>query len=387
MSVPWLKGSTKRSTAGRVISTSNGLGGIGAQIFSGGVKDPTGKTTEYSSMEDECPVCKSDRYLNPKLRLLVSTCYHKMCESCIDRLFTLGPAPCPICGKTLRKMQFSPQTFEDLVVEKEVAVRRRMAKEFNKRREDFPDLKSFNDYLEEVEDITFNLINGIDTQKTEERIAAFRAQNATIIELNIQRDEREAAMVRVEEERLKKEQADRAEEARLEEEEERKEREKRERDIIDGLQQSNASASKIIARTRAEAAKRAKVANVQAVQQTSAATAATAAQRIRSNVKDIPHVPFTDPYYSETGQGVWGKFTLKEKYVDPGTDGILRDVGIIGGNEVAKAGGYDVREVWERAVRMSIEGLGIGVSQLSLEAETSQEHNENDKSTEMAPAK
>lgn len=53
------------------------------------------------------------------------------CESCIDRLFTLGPQGCPICGKTLRKMGFTPQTFEDLVVEKEVAVRRRIAKEYD----------------------------------------------------------------------------------------------------------------------------------------------------------------------------------------------------------------------------------------------------------------
>ena len=51
------------------------------------------------------------------------------CESCIDRLFTLGPAPCPICTKVLRKLAFTPQTFEDLVVEKEVAVRRRISKE------------------------------------------------------------------------------------------------------------------------------------------------------------------------------------------------------------------------------------------------------------------
>ena len=51
------------------------------------------------------------------------------CESCIDRLYTLGPAPCPVCGKTLKKMTFIPQTFEDLVVEKEVAVRRKLAKE------------------------------------------------------------------------------------------------------------------------------------------------------------------------------------------------------------------------------------------------------------------
>ena len=32
-------------------------------------------------MDDQCPVCKSDRYLNPKLRLLVSSCYHKMYAS------------------------------------------------------------------------------------------------------------------------------------------------------------------------------------------------------------------------------------------------------------------------------------------------------------------
>lgn len=51
------------------------------------------------------------------------------CESCIDRLFTLGPAPCPICNKILRKLAFTPQTFEDLTVEKEVAIRRRIAKE------------------------------------------------------------------------------------------------------------------------------------------------------------------------------------------------------------------------------------------------------------------
>lgn len=74
----------------------------------------------------------------------------------------------------MRKLAFMPQTFEDLVVEKEVTVRRRLAKEyatatlyftsiltstgrFNKRREDFTDLRAYNDYLEEVEDISASL--------------------------------------------------------------------------------------------------------------------------------------------------------------------------------------------------------------------------------------
>lgn len=78
---------------------------------------------------DTCPICHTDRQFNKNLRLLVSPCYHKMCESCIDRLFTLGPEPCPQCGRILRKANFAHQTFEDLRVEKEVAVRRRMAEQ------------------------------------------------------------------------------------------------------------------------------------------------------------------------------------------------------------------------------------------------------------------
>ena len=31
-----------------------------------------------TNKDDVCPVCKTDRYLNPKLLLLVGTCFHKM---------------------------------------------------------------------------------------------------------------------------------------------------------------------------------------------------------------------------------------------------------------------------------------------------------------------
>lgn len=80
---------------------------------------------------DQCPICKTDRQFNKGLRLLVSPCYHKACESCIERLFASGPEPCPYpgCGKILRKVNFQHQTFEDLKVEKEVAVRRRVAEQ------------------------------------------------------------------------------------------------------------------------------------------------------------------------------------------------------------------------------------------------------------------
>ena len=50
------------------------------------------------------------------------------CESCIDRIFSLGPEPCPVCHQTLRKAHFTAQSFEDLNVQKEVVIRQRIAK-------------------------------------------------------------------------------------------------------------------------------------------------------------------------------------------------------------------------------------------------------------------
>lgn len=97
----WLQGKTVRK--GGVLASNSHTRSSTPQVqstsvpaFGGGVKDASGRTTEYfvsrsdnsesynlssllfQSMDDQCPVCKSDRYLNPKLRLLVSSCYHKM---------------------------------------------------------------------------------------------------------------------------------------------------------------------------------------------------------------------------------------------------------------------------------------------------------------------
>ena len=87
------------------------------------------------------------------MRLLVSPCYHRLCESCVSRIFAHGPSGCPECGTVLKKSNWAVATFEDLAVEKECRVRKRVAAIFNKREEDFEDLRSYNDYLEEVEDI------------------------------------------------------------------------------------------------------------------------------------------------------------------------------------------------------------------------------------------
>lgn len=117
--------------------------------------------SSIDASDEVCPVCKSSRYLNASLRFLINPqCYHKMCESCVDRIFTHGPAPCPIigCRQTLRKGRFRTQTFEDIAVEREVDIRRDLAALFNRSEDEFDTLRDFNDYLQEVEDLAFDLI-------------------------------------------------------------------------------------------------------------------------------------------------------------------------------------------------------------------------------------
>ncbi|KAF5445665.1 hypothetical protein F2P56_034703 [Juglans regia] len=76
---------------------------------------------------------------------------------------------------------------------KEIAIRKRIASIFNKREEDFPSLREYNDYLEEVEDMTFNLIEGFDVPAIEEKIARYQEENAEQIMINRARKAEELA--------------------------------------------------------------------------------------------------------------------------------------------------------------------------------------------------
>ncbi|KAJ7871474.1 CDK-activating kinase assembly factor [Mycena olivaceomarginata] len=356
----WLQGKTvrKNTPAGshsRSSSTPQ-VHSTSSTIFGGGVKDPSGRITDQD--DDQCPVCKSDKYLEKKLRLLVSSCYHKMCESCIDRLFTLGPAPCPICNKVLRKLAFTPQTFEDLGVEKEIAIRRRIAKEFNKRLEDFSSLREFNDYLEDVEDISefylyllitlirnhheaFNLINDVDPVETESRIAAYREANAALTLLNFPAGGGSARRRSCGQKKRVRE-----------EEEERQEKESGRREILERLERADgADANKVVQRTKRERAEKeasrkgvAPEKGAQALLRARmAAAAATAA------TKDTPHIPFQDDYYAYNDM-----FVLQHVYVDPSSEAVRKDR-----EGIMRAGGYRVEEAWERAVRSAVAGLDL----------------------------
>lgn len=151
--------------------------------------------SEFDDNKDMCPICKTDRYLSPDVRFLVNPeCYHKICESCVDRIFSLGPAPCPYksCDKILRKNKFKTQIFDDVGVEKEVDIRKRVFNVFNKTLEDFDnDLEAYNKYLEEVEDIVYKLDNKIDVVETEEKLRTYEELNKQLIMNNMERSKKD----------------------------------------------------------------------------------------------------------------------------------------------------------------------------------------------------
>jgi len=132
-------------------------------------------------MDQACPKCKTTKYRNPNMKLMVNVCGHNLCENCVELLFVKGSGACPECNVPLRRGNFRLQLFEDANIDKEVDIRRKILRDFNKQEEDFETLREFNDYLEMVEDIIFNLTNNIDILETNKKIASYKEQNKELI--------------------------------------------------------------------------------------------------------------------------------------------------------------------------------------------------------------
>jgi CDK-activating kinase assembly factor MAT1 len=197
--------------------------------------------------------------------------------------------------------------------------------------------------------LAFNLINDIDIPQTEARIAAYRAENAALIELNIQREEQNTLFMKEQEEFERQQREQRALEARREEEEEREEKSKRERELIDKLETSNKDASKLVAKSLAEAQKRnnARTQSSNLFASNSRLLRSRAAQSIV--IPDVPHVALQDDWYAYED-----KYEVKSSYHDPVSEAVRKDK-----EGIMRAGGYRVEEAWERALRSAVAGLDI----------------------------
>lgn len=78
---------------------------------------------------------------------------------------------------------------EEIQYDKDMNVRDKVIRIMNMTLENFKSLDEYNDYLEEVEDIIFNLVEAIDVQNTEKKLKEYQVKNRKIIALNSSRRE------------------------------------------------------------------------------------------------------------------------------------------------------------------------------------------------------
>lgn len=127
-----------------------------------------------NSDDIECPRCKTTKYRNPQLKLLVNICGHPLCEKCIELMFATGSAKCYQCPTPLKRGNFKKQLFQDSQVEKDIQVRRDILRKFNKNQNAFTSLRDYNDYLEKLETVIYNLANNIDLDETNKLLDELR---------------------------------------------------------------------------------------------------------------------------------------------------------------------------------------------------------------------
>jgi len=138
----------------------------------------------------ECPRCKSKSYSNPTLKLMVNDCGHSLCNSCVQLLFSRGQAPCPQCHINLKKSAFREQMFDDPMVDKEVNIRTKISKIYNKRYpEDFRSESEYDDYLEKIEELVWATMDGEEWARQD--IMEYERTNQMLIRTNTAKSAKE----------------------------------------------------------------------------------------------------------------------------------------------------------------------------------------------------
>ncbi len=107
----------------------------------------------------------------------VPTCLHKFCNQCVDREFSAKRQfKCPVesCTAMVKRGTLTAKTADEHEVSEDARIRKKIKNIYNKCQNDFECLKAFNDYEEEVEDIIYNLVHGIDVDNMNKKVEKYR---------------------------------------------------------------------------------------------------------------------------------------------------------------------------------------------------------------------
>lgn len=319
-------------------------------------------------MEDErsndmCPVCKTDRYLSPNMRFLINPeCYHKICESCVDRIFSLGPAKCPYpkCNKTLRKNKFKNQLFEDINIEREVDIRKRVLAVYNKIEEDFDTLQDYNAYLEKIEEMVYNLTNNINKEEIEKEISQYQTEhNIEILERATRESQKNEDWTKLQEAQETLRQA-KLQLIKDKEEEGVAEQKQRRLKLVELLQNSDVDPEELMKQHRAETSQRSsqRERDIKTLSKQLEEKILQAAVNAQGGMEAGPQTPFT-PFCGDRNQ--FSNYTLLGKpandlvditdsYHDPYVNKLAQNREYLGS-------GWRLKTVYERALDEAFMGL------------------------------
>ncbi|CAM9818126.1 unnamed protein product, partial [Choristocarpus tenellus] len=113
-----------------------------------------------------CALCRgaedaADNLTQQKL-LVNNKCGHRFHQACVEKELNRRKSfPCPVCQTQVRRAGLTEKTLDELEVARDVAVRKRVVKIFNRTEVDFEgNLQAYNNYLEEMEDLIFAMTSG-----------------------------------------------------------------------------------------------------------------------------------------------------------------------------------------------------------------------------------
>ncbi|EGV63219.1 TFIIH/NER complex subunit [Yamadazyma tenuis] len=328
--------------------------------------------TEDERGNDMCPICRTDRYLSPNMNFLINPeCYHKICESCVDRIFSLGPAPCPYakCGKILRKNKFKKQIFDDINIEREVDIRKRVSTIYNKTQDDFEDLKDYNQYLENIENIVFNLANDQDASNTEAELVAYEKEHKVeILERQMRQSQKNADLAQYQEAvaRLKQEKLKIQQHMEMEDLEFKKQQRQ---EVLDKLSNSNANSDDIINQATNNSLKRSNSRKRQ-LQQINNQLEQSFENMIPGNQKKVEEgnkTPFT-PFMGDRMIEKPYRMLAAPEIVDINVSSVVNSYYDPFVNQFAKnkeflGAGWRLEAVYERALEEAFMGLGCFIEE------------------------
>lgn len=322
---------------------------------------------EDDGSKDMCPICRTDRYLSPNMTFLINPeCYHKICESCVDRIFSLGPLPCPYpgCGKILRKNRFKHQVFEDINVEREIDIRKRVCTIYNSTEEDFDSPQAYDDYLTQVEDIIFNLTHGIDVESTEAALQKYEQDNKIAILEKLMRELKKNADVLKFQESVEKLKQEKLKIQRQMELEDLEYKRKQQQELLDKLSHSLNTLEELLRQQQQATLKRTELRKRELEQINQQLEANFNENNPLVERKEAPKVPFTpfcgdrDPHplyklAGNDGDGYYDPFALE-----------------LAKNKEYLAGGWRINDVFARVLDETFMGLGCVIGEEKKPQET-----------------